>query len=199
MHLADLAGGPSSRLTYWGDATTGVRGWTADGQILAVTARGQPFSHHTWAYTVPVDGGPPARLPYGPVGDLTLGTSWSGPAAAVTGRDPAHWKRYRGGGTGQLWVERDGAAGRTAGQVRFTRILPDIGGQLSSPLLVGGRLAFLSDHEGVGNLYSCDLDGGDLRRHTDHDGLLRAQRQHRRTPDRIPARGADLAARRPGR
>ena len=169
VHLADVAGGTSSRLTYWGDATTGVRGWTADGQILAVTAHGQPFSHHTWAYTVPVDGGPPKRLPYGPVRDLTLGPAGAVLLAAVTGRDPAHWKRYRGGGTGQLWVERDGAAGRAAGQSRFTRILPDIGGQLSSPLLVGGRLAFLSDHEGVGNLYSCELDGGDLRRHTDHE------------------------------
>ncbi len=167
VHLATVGGAPSRRLTYWGDVTTRVRGWTATGQVLAVTAYGQPFPHHAWAYAVPVDGGPPSRLGYGPLGDLTVGPDGAVLLTAVAGRDPAHWKRYRGGGTGQLWVER-GAAGAAAGQSRFTRILPDIGGHLASPLLVGDRLAFLSDHEGVGNLYSCQLDGGDLRRHTDH-------------------------------
>src|SRR6185437_9490437 len=39
------------------------------------------------------------------------------------------------------------------------------------PMIVDGRLVFLSDHEGTGNLYSTALDGGDLRRHTDHDGF----------------------------
>ena len=38
-------------------------------------------------------------------------------------------------------------------------------------MLIGGRLFFLSDHEGTGNIYSCALDGSGLRRHTDHDGL----------------------------
>ena len=165
VHLAATAGGPSRRLTYWGDATT--RGWTGAGQVLAVSAHGQPFSHHTWAYAIPVDGGPPVRLPYGPVGDLAAEPERTVLLTAVTGRDPAHWQRYRGGGTGQLWIAGR-AADDPAGGTRFTRILPDIGGHLASPLLVGGRLAFLSDHEGVGNLYSCDLDGGDLRRHTDH-------------------------------
>ncbi|HUK69982.1 MAG TPA: S41 family peptidase [Streptosporangiaceae bacterium] len=165
VHLAAVAGGPSRRLTYWGDAAT--RGW-ADGQVLAVSAHGQPFSHHTWAYAVPVDGGPPTRLPYGPVGDLTVEPGGTVLLTAVMGRDPAHWKRYRGGGTGQLWVAPGEAADAIDSQPIFTRILADLGGHLANPLLVGGRLAFLSDHEGVGNLYSCHLDGSDLRRHTDH-------------------------------
>ncbi len=82
-------------------------------------------------------------------------------------RDPAFWKRYRGGTAGRLWTR---PAGGQTGQPEFTRILAGLAGQLASPMLVGGRLAFLSDHEGTGNLYSCTLDGGDLRRHTDHDG-----------------------------
>jgi tricorn protease len=38
-------------------------------------------------------------------------------------------------------------------------------------MLVAGRLVFLSDHEGTGNLYSCALDGTGQERHTDHDGF----------------------------
>ena len=38
-------------------------------------------------------------------------------------------------------------------------------------MIIGGRLVFLSDHEGTGNIYSAALDGTGLRRHTDHDGF----------------------------
>ncbi len=65
--------------------------------------------------------------------------------------------------TGRLWVA-------TAEGQPFTRILADLPGQFASPMLVGGRLAFIGDHEGTGNIYSCALDGTDLCRHTDHDG-----------------------------
>ena len=49
-------------------------------------------------------------------------------------------------------------------------MLTELDGQLGSPMLIGDRLFFLSDHEGTGNIYSCALDGTGLRRHTDHEG-----------------------------
>ncbi len=89
------------------------------------------------------------------------------------GRDPAWWKRYRGGTSGRLWVRAAGIGGPGAAGdgTPFRRLLAGLPSQFFSPMLVGSRLAFLSDHEGTGNLYSCTLDGSDLRRHTDHDGF----------------------------
>jgi len=166
VYLAEVDGGSGRRLSYWADGQTGVCGWTPEGDVVAVTAAGQPFTHHTWAHVLPVADAadPPRRLPFGLVGDLAMETAGIA-LLTPTLRHPAYWKRYRGGTSGRLWV-RSGASQEGG----FTRVLGGVAGQFASPMLVGGRLAFLSDHEGTGNLYSCALDGSDLRRHTDHDG-----------------------------
>ncbi|MGA5068009.1 S41 family peptidase [Streptomyces exfoliatus] len=168
IHLVPVEGGSARRLTYWGSTDTRVCGWTPpdkDGRsdILAVSSHGQPFSYYSWAYDVPTDGSPGKRLPWGPVSDITVidghdGHEGERRTLLLTGKpphEPAAWKRYLGGATGRLWLHGE-------------RLLPDIGGHLDSPMAVDGRIAFLSDHEGVGNLYSCLPDGTDLRRHTDH-------------------------------
>jgi tricorn protease len=168
VYLAGIDAGIGRRLSYWGDEGTRVCGWTPDGEVLAITGAGQPFRRHYTAHALPVagadaGGGPPRPLPFGPVSDVAVETAG---VALLTGayREPAQWKRYRGGTAGKLWVRPAGADGG------FTRLLGAVAGQFTSPMLVGGRLAFLSDYEGTGNLYSCALDGSDLRRHTDHDG-----------------------------
>src|SRR5580692_7202238 len=171
VYLAGIDGGNGRRLSYWGDAGTQVCGWTPDGEVLAITAAGQPFRRQTAAHALPAagdggerdGGGPPRALPFGLVSHVAMETAG---VALLTGsfREPAHWKRYRGGTAGKLWVRPAGAGSG------FTRLLGDVAGQFASPMLVGGRLAFLSDYQGTGNLYSCALDGSDLRRHTDHDG-----------------------------
>ncbi|WP_181804476.1 S41 family peptidase [Streptomyces shenzhenensis] len=162
IHLADVDGGPGRQLTYWGSSDTQVCGWTPDGDILAVASHGQPFSYFTWAYKVSPDGDPGRKLPWGPVADIQVadieGERRSLLLTGTPPHEPAGWKRYRGGAMGRLWLH-----GR--------RLLEGIGGHLCSPMFVGGRIAFLSDHEGVGNLYSCAYDGSDLRRHTDHDAF----------------------------
>ncbi|HEX4291539.1 MAG TPA: peptidase S41, partial [Trebonia sp.] len=155
-------GGPATRRTYWGDPRTRTTGWTDAGEVLATSAVDQPSSTLTRAYAVPLDS-PPRRLPFGQVNDLALTSSGT---ALLTGQrgDPAYWKRYRGGTGGRLWVA-------TGDDPLFTRVLSGLDGQLASPMIIGGRLVFLSDHEGTGNIYSAALDGTGLRRHTDHDGF----------------------------
>jgi tricorn protease len=163
-YTCDTAGGDEARLTYWGDNRTRVVGWTPAGEVLAVTAAGQPESQYTWAYAVPLQGAPPRRLPFGPVSGLALESAATALLTGRMGDDLAYWKRYRGGTAGKLWTA-------SAEDPLFTRILSGLAGQLGSPMLVGGRLFFLSDYEGTGNIYSCALDGTQLTRHTDHDGM----------------------------
>jgi tricorn protease len=168
VYLADVSGGASRRLTHWGDPRARVSGWSPDDEVLAVTTAGQPFVFRPWARAVSADASAPGsrELPFGQASDVAVEPA---AVALLTGSpgDPASRKRYRGGTAGRLWL-RTTAADGTDGQ--FRRMLADVAGHFASPMLVGGRLAFLSDHEGTGNIYSVDLDGGDLRRHTDHDG-----------------------------
>lgn len=165
VHVVATAGGPSLRTTWWGDMHIRLLGWADAHQVHVASAVREPLRHRTWARTVPLDGGPAQRLPYGPVtalhvaaaGGVVVGTGFGGRR-----RDPAMWKRYRGGTAGRLWIDPDGSG-------LFVRLLPELDGQLTAPMWVGARVAFLSDHEGVGNVYSVLADGSDLRRHTDHD------------------------------
>jgi tricorn protease len=167
IHLVPVDGGPGRQLTHWGSADTRVCGWTPAGEtgtgtILAVASHGEPFSYFTWAYKVRTDGDAGRKLPWGPVSDIQVADlDGERKTLLLTGappHEPAAWKRYRGGAMGRLWLHGE-------------RLLPDLEGHLHSPMFVGGRIAFLSDHEGVGNLYSCAYDGSGLRRHTDHDAF----------------------------
>ncbi|MGW6914650.1 S41 family peptidase [Kitasatospora sp. NPDC054939] len=154
-----VEGGEAVRLSHWGSQDTRVRGWLPDGEVLAVTSYHEPFGHYTWAHALPVDGSPGRRMPWGPVGDAQMSRSRTVLLTGAAPHEPAAWKRYRGGATGRLWVDGE-------------QILTGHRGHLASPMAVaapdGDRIAFLSDHEGIGNLYSCRPDGTDLRRHTDH-------------------------------
>ena len=157
---AAVDGGPAARLTWSGSEDTRVLGWLPSGEVLAVSSFHQPFSRYTWAYALPLDGSLGRRQPWGPVSDAAITARHTVLLTGTAPHEPAGWKRYRGGAVGRLWLDGE-------------RLLEGIGGHLAAPMLVGTgpheRVAFLSDHEGIGNVYSCRADGQDLRRHTDHD------------------------------
>lgn len=165
-------GGMARRLTWLGRPTglfgatgppTKVLGWAPDGRVVFASDVRQPFSSLTMAYAVATGGEqPPEPLPFGPVGAVSYGPTRGVVIGRNTG-DPALWKRYRGGTAGAIWVDREGS-----GQFELLLRPEEVGGNLASPMWVGDRVYFLSDHEGIGNLYSCSLDGAGMTRHTDH-------------------------------
>ncbi len=181
VYLMSAEGGAARRLTWLGPDVM-VRGFTPGGQILFVSTYGQPFFRNYRAFTLDPNGGMPNLLSLGQVNHLAFGPG----NARVIGRntaDPARWKRYRGGTAGHLWVD-------AAGSGTFRR-MSELAGNLTSPMWIGDRIYYLSDAEGVGNLYSCKPDGADVRRHTDHDDFYarHAQADGRRV---VYQCGADL-------
>jgi len=148
-------------LTYWGNPHTKVVGWTPDGRVLAASPAGENTLRDHWLRAISLDR-EVERLPYGPASALAWGRGGALVLCSAWAREPAHWKRYRGGTAPQLWLDPDGSGA-------WTRLLPELTAGLAWPMWIDGRIAFVSDHEGVGNLFSIDRGGADLRRHTDHD------------------------------
>ena len=180
IYLCEVAGGMATRLTYWGDPYTRTACWrstvdpasrsSVEDEVIAVSSVGQA-SRHSWAHAIPTTAGPSRVLPYGPVSDLAFGAEGRVLLNSVLSMEPARWKRYRGGTAGKLWSGTVSTGDLLAGSsinTEFVRLLPEVDGNIVAPMLVGKRIAFLSDHEGWGNVYSVEFDGSDLRRHTDH-------------------------------
>ncbi len=155
VYTMPAGGGPLTRLS-WHALSARVIGWRPDGgAVRYVSYAGQPFARAVMLREVDAAGGEPRALPLGPVQALAEGPGGLR-ALAWHQDDIARWKRYRGGRAGVIWVGIDGQ----------WRKLAVPGGNCVRPMWVGARLVFLSDHEGRGALYSCEPDGGDLRRET---------------------------------
>ncbi len=158
LYVMPSRGGEPRRLTFLGATLAQTIGWSEDGSEIYFCANPTTwYEGETRPFAISRDGGTPRELNLGHARSLASGPD----GRMVIGRnaaDPARWKRYRGGTAGEIWVDAMGSG-------IFSRLpLPD--GNPCWPMWIGDRIYFLSDHEGIGNIYSCALDGGELRRHT---------------------------------
>ncbi len=168
VYCMPLSGGAPLRVTYTANGAY-VCGWTPNGRIVFSSSHGQPHHRVEVLFAVDPEGGLPEELPYGPATSIAFGPR------LIIGRnteDPARWKRYRGGAKGVLWREAEDDDGS------YSKLL-ELEGNLACPQWIGARVYFISDHEGHGNLYSCDGEGAELRRETTHqDFYVRHARAH---------------------
>jgi len=164
IYVMDAGGGVPRRLTFKG--IQNLCGWENEKTII-FSSNSYTFSPRvTYLYTLNVE-----TLE---IKDLNLGhasTLSSYKKNRVLGRntgDPARWKRYRGGTAGTLWLEQ--------GKGQFKQILKSLKSNLANPLWIDDsslgknpRIFFISDHEGIGNIYSCNHSGTNVLRHSDSD------------------------------
>ena len=158
VYVMPALGGEARRLTYQG-SNVSVVGWDPDGKHILYSS-GAGLAFDPWLWKVCAEGGEPQRLPYGPANHIDFGDAGGVILGRLT-REPARWKRYRGGTAGQLWID-------TAGDGQFQPLTP-VDSNFTTPMWIGERIYFISDHEGVGNIYSCLPTGEAVQRHTHQD------------------------------
>lgn len=158
LYVMAARGGEPKRLTFLGATLGWTTGWSDDGnEIFFVANPTTWYEGETRPFVLAREGGTPRELNLGHARALSFGPS----ARVAIGRnaaDPARWKRYRGGTSGEIWIDPEGNG-------VFAK-LPLPNGNPCWPMWIGDRIYFLADHEGIGNIYSCALDGSGILRHT---------------------------------
>jgi tricorn protease len=161
VYVMPSEGGPATRLTFTGNDAA-VIGWLDATTVIFASSHETAFLKIHQLYKVATSGGAPELLPTGPAGNICFGSGGARviERRGIRDRDPAHWKRYRGGTASELWIDPNGSGA--------WRKLLNVEGHASRPVWLGGRVYFVADHEGIGNLYSCLPTGKDVKRHTSH-------------------------------
>ena len=159
VYLMPAKGGESKRMTYLG-ANSSVVCWGRDGDaVIFASNAAQPFAKKYALWSVSITGGSPQKLPYGLAHAIAFGSENRTLIGRNTG-DPARWKRYRGGTAGVLWVDSHGSG-------EFKK-LDQLKGNITSPIWVKDRIYFISDQNGMGNIYSATPTGRNVTQLTDH-------------------------------
>ncbi|HVP57554.1 MAG TPA: S41 family peptidase [bacterium] len=159
VYVIPRDGGEPLRLTYH-PFRDEVIGWTPDGKD--VVFRSMRYSVHPVykAFTVPAQGGFPVALPLDKVSFISYSPDGKRITFTRNATEGRTWKRYKGGLAQDVWV------GDLTTMV-FKK-LTDYEGTDGYPLWVGDRIYFVSDRDGIMNIYSMNTDGGDIKQHTTH-------------------------------
>jgi tricorn protease len=152
IYLMSVEGGVPVRLTYDGNVRT--VGWTPDGSsVLYRSARHNVANGYAnRLYRVPVAGGPPVVYPIPRLEFAALHRDGRRLAHVPVSGEWQHWKGYRGGSADDIWLA-DLADGSF-------RKLTDFPGVDTAPIWVGDSLYFVSERDGVANLYRLDSQTG---------------------------------------
>lgn len=146
-----IEGGLPERRTWDGDAR--AVGWSPDGRLMVSTARYSTLPN-TEVVLIDNEGkrkliplAQAAEAVYEPNGHTLFFTRWYS--------QPSHTKRYKGGTAENIW--------RYDGTGEAVPLTSDYTGTSKDPMFWKGNVYFLSDRDGVMNVYSMDADGHNVK------------------------------------
>ena len=151
VYTIPVTGGLPQRRTWDGDAT--VAGWNPDGRLIVNTNRYSTLPDNqlilvgSQGEQEPVPLATASEAAYSSDGKTLFFTRFM--------KQWSNTKRYKGGWAESIW--------RFDGHSEATPLTADFTGTSHAPMFSNGRVYFLSDRDGVMNLFSMDEQGHDVR------------------------------------
>jgi tricorn protease len=161
VYTMPLEGGPPVRRTYEGQAAR-VAGWTPDSKVLYSTTHYSTLPNWQLA-EVDLKTDASSVLPLSQASDGTFDPAGKVLYFTRNAFQGSSTKRYQGGTAQNLWKFELGSSEA----VPLTTNFP---GTSKNPMFWQDRIYFVTDRDGTMNVWSMDLNGGDLQQHTFHKG-----------------------------
>jgi tricorn protease len=159
VYTMPVNGGLPQRRTWDGNAI--AAGWTPDGRVLVRTKR---YSTLPDSKLVTIDAnGKKEILPLAQAASGSYSADGKTLFFTRLDRQSSSTKRYQGGTAENIWRYESGS--------EAVPLTGDWPGTSNNPMAWEGRVYFLSDRDGVMNVYSMDKNGKDLKEHTRQRGF----------------------------
>lgn len=160
IYTMPVTGGMTQRWTYETDASV-PNAWPDD-QTLVYATRAYNKKPDLRLVKVNIKDKTRAFIPLDQASEASFSTN----GKTVYFVRPAYHrnvtKRYKGGTARQIWKF-------TEGSKEAVKLTTNYDGESHHPMFYNNRIYFISDRDGIMNIWSMDTKGGDLKQHTEHE------------------------------
>jgi tricorn protease len=148
VYVVPAAGGEPKRLTYHPGSDM-VLGWSPDGRILFRSSRVSDLPDYSRLFLISPEGGVPEMLNVPRASLVSFAADGQRIAYNLTSQEFRTWKRYRGGWKSPIAIFDL--------KKHTYEALPTTEAMDMFPMWHGNWIYFISDRDGVMNLYRCEL------------------------------------------
>lgn len=159
IYSMPIDGGLPTRWTYESEFSR-TNGWTPDGKIVYDT-RAFATLPDRQLVTIDIKTKKKERIPLSQASEASFNASGNTVFFVRPSDHGNVTKRYKGGTARQIWKF-------TNDSEEAIQLTKGYAGESHHPMWYNGRVYFITDRDGIMNIWSIDENGFDLKQHTDH-------------------------------